>query len=152
MGDELNKDGAAAEQAGQEENRAPEAAGGSDPGEKKYTDADVDRIVSKRLARERAKKDGSDAAADLDKREHELEIRERRANAREELDGLPKSFIELVNCESEESYKSSVKAVRAAYDEIRGELEKERAAGRTPKNYGDPGKPDRTADAFGLKR
>lgn len=152
MGDELNKDGAAAEQAGQEDkNKEPETAGGSDP-EKKYTDADVDRIVSKRLARERAKKDGSDAAADLDKREHELEIRERRANAREELDGLPKSFIELVNCESEESYKSSVKAVRAAYDEIRGELEKERAAGRTPKNYGDGGKPDRTADAFGLKR
>ena len=155
MGDELNKDGAAADQAGndnqQDENTAPEAAGGQDQ-EKKYTDADVDRIVSKRLARERAKNEqgGNDAAADLERREHEITIKERRLNAREELEGLPKSLVDLVNCESEESYKSSIAAIKAAYKDVEADFQKKKAAGRTPKIMTGTA-PDRTADAFGLR-
>lgn len=159
MGDELNKDGAAADQAGQEGNKAPENGGkepetGGKDQEKKYTDADVDRIVSKRLARERAKQNAEDggAAADLDRREHEIEKRERKISAREELEGLPKALIDLVDCESEDSYKSSIKAIKAAYEEIRADQVKQAAAGKTPKAYGSGGKPDGTAAAFGLKR
>lgn len=159
MGDELNKDVAAADQAGQEENKVPENGGkepetGGKDQEKKYTDADVDRIVSKRLARERAKQNAEDggAAADLDRREHEIDKRERNISAREELEGLPKALIDLVDCESEERYKSSIKAIKAAYEEIMADQVKQAATGKTPKAYANSGNTDGTAAAFGLKR
>ena len=76
--------------------------------EKKYTDADVDRIVSKRLNREREK---LSKALGEGQKESELEIRERKVLERElsievreklEKDKLPQSLSKLMNYSSAE--------------------------------------------------
>ena len=67
---------ATAETAGSAENQA----------EKRYTDADVDRIIASKLAREREKfskqKEAEQQESDFEKRERELIIRELKADAR----------------------------------------------------------------------
>lgn len=62
----------------------PEASG--DPGEKMFTQADVNRIVSERLAREKAKAEPSA----IDERENALKAREERLECRDYLEGLSK--------------------------------------------------------------
>lgn len=62
----------------------PEASG--DLGEKMFTQADVNRIVSERLAREKAKAEPSA----IDERENALKAREERLECRDYLEGLSK--------------------------------------------------------------
>ena len=60
----------------------PEAAG--DQGEKRFTQADLDRMIGERLRRERAKAEPSP----LDERETQLKARESRLDCRDFLEGL----------------------------------------------------------------
>ena len=69
----------------------PEASG--DQGEKLFTQADLDRIIGERLARERAKAEPSSE----DAREADLKAREARLSCREYIagEGYPADLLEL---------------------------------------------------------
>lgn len=138
-------------EAANTEEQAGQAKG---QGEKKYTDADVDRIIKNKLAREREKfskqQQKEQKESELDKRERELEIRERKADARDEMRelGLPDCVSDILNFDSVENYKKSLKAVQNVANELRKAWESERAAGKTPKSYSSGQPRDYVAEAF----
>ena len=72
---------------------------------KTFTQEDVNRIVSERLARAKnaANGSGSDREQELDRRERQLDARERLADA-----GIPKDLLPLVDCSSKEKMESSI--------------------------------------------
>ena len=115
--------------------------------EKTFTQDDVNRIVQERLAKEKGK--GNE---ELDKRAAELDKRERRINAIDELrkNDLPDYLVDALNIESEESFQQSMEAIK----KMKGEST--RAAGRVigignPIGaVGETGGGDRIRDAFGL--
>ena len=76
---------------------------------KTFTQEDVNRIVQERLAKEKSK--GNE---DLEKRAAELDKRERRMNAVEELrkNGLPDYLVDALNMETEEAFKQSMDAIK----------------------------------------
>lgn len=107
--------------------------------EKKYTDADVDRIVSKRLNREREK---LSKALGEGQKESELEIRERKVLERElnievkerlEKDGLPQSLSKLMNYSSAEGFTKSYDEITETFKEALRTAIKPYIAGRTPR-------------------
>lgn len=107
--------------------------------EKKYTDADVDRIVSKRLNREREK---LSKALGEGQKESELEIRERKVLERElnievkeklEKDGLPQSLSKLMNYSSAEGFTKSYDEITGVFKEALRTAIKPYIAGRVPK-------------------
>lgn len=116
--------------------------------EKKYTDADLDRIIAQKLGRQRAKYEREQAEQDritaIDDREKALCIRERKADARDELQskGLPRSLCELIDYSSDETYKASMAAAADLVQEIEEAIEKRRATGCTPKSYKSYSDPD----------
>ena len=119
----------------------------------KYSDNDVDRIVKKKLDRQRKqfeqeRAEGSQVS-ELDQREQALSVRERKADARDALaeEGIPREFAELMRFGSDEEYSASLDAVRTVMRKVREQIERERATGRTPKAT-HTGTPDRLADAF----
>ena len=121
----------------------------------RYSDNDVDRIVKKKLDRQRKQLMEEQAAgeqvSELDQREQAIAIRERKADAREALAeaGIPKEFAELMRFGSEEEYNASLDAVKGIMDKVREQIARERATGRTPKaTHSSP--PDNTREAFGL--
>lgn len=73
--------------------------------EKTFTQSELNRIVSERLAKDRAK-----GTADLEKRETELRARELAMSAREILaeKGLPKDLADILKYSDEESLKKAV--------------------------------------------
>ena len=79
----------------------PEASGGQ--GEKLFTQDDVNRIVSDRLARERAK-------AEPDTREAELKAREARMDCREFLSDkkYPADLLDILPTADVDTFKASV--------------------------------------------
>lgn len=122
--------------------------------EKKYTDADLDRIIGKRLAREREKvakaQEEEKRVSDLDIREKELEKRELKADARDALSekGLPKSLADLLDYGSKESYEASLARAEEIVQELHDLWEIKRATGRTPKAYGNSNGIDPIGEAF----
>lgn len=123
---------------------------------KKYTDADVDKIIARKIAaeRRRAAKQAEEEQqeSDLQHREKELAKRELRADARDELTekGLPLCVADILNYDSKEGYGQSMEAVLAVVDELRKAWELERATGTTPRMYRNDGDPLSQAvrDAF----
>lgn len=122
------------EQGGNEQESATEQKP-----EKKYTDADVDRIVSKRLNREREK---LSKALGEGQKESELEIRERKVLERElnievkerlEKDGLPQSLSKLMNYSSAEGFTKSYDEITETFKEALRTAIKPYIAGRTPR-------------------
>lgn len=77
--------------------------------ERTFTQDEVNRIVADRLAKERSKSN-----PDLEKRVAELDKRERRLNAIEELrkNGLSDSLIDALNMNSEEEFKKSIEIIK----------------------------------------
>lgn len=75
---------------------------------KTFTQEDVNRIVSERLARAKnaANGSGSDREQELDRRERQLDARERLADA-----GIPKDLLPLVDCSSKEKMESSINLI-----------------------------------------
>ncbi len=82
----------------------PEASG--DPGEKLFTQADLDRIIGERLARERQKAEPSPD----DVREADLRARESRLTCREYIsaEGYPAELLELFDTTDAEKFKAAV--------------------------------------------
>ena len=82
----------------------PEANGGQ--GEKLFTQADLDRIIGERLARERAKAEPSSE----DAREADLKAREARLSCREYIagEGYPADLLELFDTTDADKFKEAV--------------------------------------------
>lgn len=82
--------------------------GGAQQGERMFTQEEVNRIVQDRLGKEKTK-----GNAELDKRAAELDNRERRMNAVEELrkNGLPDYLVDALNMETDEAFQQSMEAV-----------------------------------------
>lgn len=74
-----------------------------------FTQEDVNRIVQERLAKEKGK--GSE---ELDKRAAELDARERRMNAVDELrkNNLPDYLVDALNMNSDEDFQKSMEAIK----------------------------------------
>ena len=143
---------AAAESAAAGSAGAEEAA--KDPRDiVRYSDNDVDRIVKKKLDRQRKQlmeeREAGEQASELEQREQALTIRERKADARDVLtdEGIPREFAELMRYGSDEEYSASLDTVQAIMAKVRDMIAKERATGRTPKAT-HAGTPDRLAEAF----
>lgn len=77
--------------------------------ERTFTQDDVNRIVQERLAKEKGK--GNE---ELDKRAAELDKRERRMNAVDELrkNGLPDYLVDALNMETDEAFQQSMNAIK----------------------------------------
>lgn len=114
---------------------------------KTFTQEDVNRIVQERLAKEKGK--GND---ELDKRAAELDKRERRMNAVDELrkNGLPDYLVDALNMETDETFQQSMEAIK----KMKGETE----SGACFIGTGNPigtirktGKSDDLRNAFGLR-
>lgn len=88
----------------------PEASGGQ--GEKRFTQDDVNRIVSDRLARERAK-------AEPDTREAELKAREARMDCREFLSDkkYPTDLLDILPTADVEAFKTSVEKLAGLFQQ-----------------------------------
>lgn len=154
-----------------EDDSAGADEGGADQGqqeqqqaaERKYTDADVDRIVAKHIAAERKRAakalEGEQQLSDIEKRERDVLRRELTVDAKEKLsaDGFDTRLADLLDYSSAEAMQGSYTRVTGLVSEIAQGLadvivEKERRAfGHTPKNYHEKnqGASD-IAQAFGI--
>lgn len=102
---ENNTNNASAQQA----NAQPADNGGKLPAEKTFTQDEVNRIVSERLAREREK----NTANQGDEREQALRARENRLECRDYLDekGYPSKLIDVLGDMDSEKFKGVVDAL-----------------------------------------
>lgn len=141
--DEKNMDQGAAQTADQ-------GAGG----EKSFTQDDVNRIVSERLARDRAK-----SLEEVSKKEKELMQREFRLNSRQKLidRGYPESLFDALNSSSEEAFGKAIDIIdnlireRTASNNGQTGLSGFRAVGAPGNNRFDSGE-DPIRKAMGLLR
>ena len=131
MSDELKNeevieevDAAAAEEPAGAETQPEEPKQQEQP--KKYTDADVDRIIAKKIAAERKR---MTKLFNEEQQENEIEIRERNvlkrelaADAKDALikEGLPYTLASLLNYDSKEDYECSYKEVTSIFREAIG--------------------------------
>lgn len=133
------------------QNTSTEGAQTSTEG-KTFTQEDVNRIVQERLAKERkAAGNGDD---ELSKRAAELDMRERKLNAREALkkEGLPDYLVDALNMNTDEDFQKSMEAIK----KLKGEspaiggvaIGKVDLIGKVVK---DNSRHDSLRDAFGLK-
>lgn len=153
MGEEMLRTGA----EGAEEVQAAGAedqAGAQGNQEKKYTDADVDRIVARKIAAERNKSqkllEKEQQESEIERRERDVQRRELTVEAKEKLagEGLPGSLAEIMNYDSKEEFFQSYEKVTAAFREaLRGERQN-KLSGRTPVNPDNGFSDQSIADAF----
>lgn len=120
--------------------------------ERTFTQDDVNRIVQERLAKEKSK-----GNIENDRRAAELDLRERRLNAIDELrkNNLPDYLVDALNMSNDETFKISLEMIKKMNEEGR--------AGATPGDvrivdtigsfgsFGYNDKRDPVRDAFGLK-
>jgi len=90
--------------------------------ERKYTDADVDRIIAKKIAAERKRlsrlfADGQQVA-EIEERERNVQLRELKADAKDALISrdLPLGLSELLNYNSKEEMEQSLERVAAVFN------------------------------------
>ena len=107
--------------------------------EKKYTDADLDRIIAKRIARERNRlskmfKDEQEES-DMEKRERDITRRELKADARERLSdaGYPVALADILNYEDNDAFEESYEQVTDIFTKALGKQLKKAFSGGTPK-------------------
>ena len=93
-------------------NSTPEASGGQ--GEKLFTQADLERIIGDRLARERAKAEPSPE----DTREADLRARAARLTCREFIsgEGYPSALLEMFDTTDAEKFKAVVEKLDSIVD------------------------------------
>lgn len=117
--------------------------------ERTFTQDDVNRIVQERLAKEKGK--GNE---ELDKRAAELDKRERRMNAVDELrkNGLPDYLVDALNMDTDEDFQKSMEAIMKMRKESKPEEPKVVAHGDLIGRIGGLNNPtDPIRKAFGLK-
>lgn len=139
MGAESTEDAQAAgaeEQAGAQ---GEQGAEGQEQPEKKYTDADVDRIIAKKIAAERKRMqklfEGEQQESEIEKRERDVTRRELMADAKDRLigDELPSSLAEIMNYSDKESFEKSYQDVTAVFREAMQMEYKRRFSSRPPR-------------------
>ncbi len=122
-------------------------------GERTFTQEDVNRIVQERLAKERNKGAGN-GESELDKRMAELDRRERRLDAVEQLrkNGLPDYLVDALNIDTADSFQKSMEAILKLKGEVTEKPPKIIGHGSPIGNagIGTPGG-DPIREAFGLK-
>ena len=86
--------------------------------EKTFTQAEVNHIISERLAKDRAK-----GSADLEKREMELRSRELAMNARELLaeKGLPKELADILKFSDNDTMNKSIESIEKIFNDNKSE-------------------------------
>lgn len=104
-----------------DENKATNTNPESGAGEKTFTQEDVNAIVGKRLAEEKAK-----GQAILAEREQQLAQRELLLSAKEKLNesGLPVELLDALNVSSPEAMEKAITTVKAVIDKIKAEAPK----------------------------
>ena len=130
------------------ENLNNTSAEGTGADVKTFTQEDVNRIVQERLAKEKSK--GNE---DLERRTRELDARERRMNAIDELrkNELPDYLVDALNMNTDEDFQKSMEAIKR----LKGQTSN--ADTQVIIGYGDPigsfnkGGGDSLRNAFGLK-
>ncbi len=83
--------------------------------EKRFTQAEVDEIVKKRLARERQKADRVNTGTDVgNDRESALAARELKLMAKEKLldAGMPLNLADVLNYSDEDSLKAAIETIK----------------------------------------
>lgn len=87
-------------------------------GERTFTQEEVNRIVSERLAKERNKADAA-----LVEREQQLAKRERLFNAREKIAqyGLPANLVDVLDTSSDEAFDKALTAIGDAISQKKSE-------------------------------
>ena len=95
-------------------NQNIDPAGNQGAGEKTFTQDDVNRIMSDRLAKDREK-----ASKELGEREQELAKREFRLNSRQKLidRGYPEDILDALNCSSEEAFDKALGIIDGLIEE-----------------------------------
>lgn len=108
-----------------------QSEGNGTQAERKFTQEDVNRIVSERLAKEKAKSSGE---ADFAKREQELAQRELRMTAKEMLSekGLPVHIFDALNCTDKETMEKSIETIEKAFNECKANAAKPNFRGFQP--------------------
>lgn len=107
--------------------------------EKKYTDADVDKIIARKIAAERQRMQKlfmeEQQESELERRERDVLARELKADAMDALlaDGMPSSLATLMDYSSKENYEKSYKDVVKVFQVALGNEFKKRLAGPAPK-------------------
>lgn len=91
------------------------ADNGNQGGSKMFTQDDVNRIVSERLARDRQERS---AQKEVDARERDLQIRENRMTCREFLSDnkYPAELLDLVDCSDVEKFKETIGKINGLYE------------------------------------
>ena len=135
-------------------NGATEGTGGttedSGTNERTFTQADVNRIVQERLAKEKSKEN-----EEIIRRTAELDARERKMNAIDELakQGLPAYLVDAMNISTEEDFKKSIDILKRLKGEA-GEstnMNEPRVIGKgNPIGVVSKGESDNIRSAFGL--
>lgn len=127
------------------QNADPASAQGT--GEKTFTQDDVNRIVSDRLAKDRAK-----SSEEITKREQELLQREFRLNSRQKLidRGFPESIMDALNCSSEETFDKALDIIdglikeRTPSEEEKAEIAARMKAAASAPKFTDKSEPRRS--------
>lgn len=126
----------AEEQAGTQGEQSEE---GQEQPEKKYTDADVDRIIAKKIAAERKRMqrlfEDEQQESEIEKRERDVIRRELMADARDALinEGFPSSLAKVIDYSNRESYEKSYKEVTEVFREAMQQEYKRRFSGNAPR-------------------
>lgn len=108
------------EQAG---SQGEQLSDGQQQPEKKYTDADVDRIIAKKIAAERKRMqklfEGEQQESELEKRERNVTRRELMADIKDRLiaDGLPSSLASVMDYSDKEANEKSYQDITGIFKE-----------------------------------
>lgn len=164
MTDEI-KDPVPGEEVGAAATESAETAEGHEDGEqkpenpeiKRYSDSDVDRIVAKKIARERERMkklfEGEQQESELEKRERDVQKRELKADCKDMLvrDGLPYVLADAMNYNDADSLKESYDCITGVVRDAIQQGIKDALRGGTPRGLRGSHSHDNIADAFALK-
>lgn len=126
----------AEEQAG---GQGEQGAEGQEQPEKKYTDAEVDRIIAKKIAAERKRMqklfEDEQQESEIEKRERDVTRRELMADAKDKLvsEGFPSSLAAIMDYSSKEAHAESYENVTAVFGEALQLAIKDKFRGQAPR-------------------
>ena len=140
------------EQAG---SQGEQLSDGQQQPEKKYTDADVDRIIAKKIAAERKRMqklfEDEQQESEIEKRERDVTRRELMADTKDRLasEGFPSSLAAIMDYSSEEAHAKSYQNVTAVFGEALQLAIKDKFRGKAPRaSMGSLGQDRAIAAAF----
>lgn len=112
-----------------DENKAMNNQNPDGAGEKTFSQEDVNRIVSERLAKEKAK-----GEAVLAEREQQLAQRELLLTAKEKINemGLPAELVDALNMSSPEALEKALSTVKTVLDKYKSEARPMKFSGAKP--------------------